>query len=230
MLVAQSLENLKVARDLFPGVRTALIPFGIGFDSMATPPQRPVHRPVRVVSLGSDMHRDWRTLVAAIERWPGCTLRIASAKIDRRLIAGAANAEIVAATSRADVIDLYSSADIAVVPLKPNLHISGITVILEATIQGLPVICTDTGGLRGYFSEEEVRYIPPNDSDALRRAIEDLAADDQLRFTMARRAQARMLSDDYSSRACALRHYELSRQLMDEGVGSFPTPPSQSVA
>ena len=77
-------------------------------------------------------------------------------------------------------------------------------------------MCTDTGGLRGYFSEEDVRYVAPRDPIALRRALEELAEDDQMRFAMAKRAQARMLSSDLSSRSFARRHYEISRELVDD--------------
>jgi hypothetical protein len=34
-----------------------------------------------------------------------------------------------------------------IMSLKPNLHASGITVILESIILGVPVVCTDSGGL-----------------------------------------------------------------------------------
>jgi len=36
------------------------------------------------------------------------------------------------------------------VPLLPNLHASGITVIQEAVLAGVPVVATDTGGLDGH--------------------------------------------------------------------------------
>ncbi len=38
-----------------------------------------------------------------------------------------------------------------VVPLKPNKHASGITVMEEAALHGLPMVVTDTGGLKAYF-------------------------------------------------------------------------------
>jgi glycosyltransferase involved in cell wall biosynthesis len=170
---------------------------------------------VRIAALGNDMHRDWETLIAVAEQWKGCQIRIASKQLDRRVTNRAHNVDVIAATSEREVAELYSWADIATVPLKSNLHASGITATYEAVLRGVPVVCTDTGGLRAYFSEQEVRYVLSHDPAAWRRALEDLAEDAQVRFTMAKRAQARMLSADLSSRAFANRHYEISRQLLD---------------
>lgn len=72
----------------------------------------------------------------------------------------------------------YDWADLAVVPLKPNLHASGLTVSFEAMLHGLPVVCTDTGGITGYFSEEDIRYVPPQDPVALRNAVQELTEGD----------------------------------------------------
>ena len=190
VLTVQSPENLKTARELFPQMRSEFIRFGVSSDAMVAPVQRAAHRPVRLVALGNDMHRDWETLIAAAEPWSGCRLRIGSKNIDRRLTDYAHNIEVIAPSSRSEIAELYAWADLAVVPLKPNLHASGITVILEAVLRGLPVVCTDTGGIRGYFSDEDVRYVPPQDPVALRRAFQELAEDDRMRFAMATHAQA----------------------------------------
>ena len=214
LLAVMSPENLEVGRQLFPLSRFEMIPFGCDADLLTSPVPRTTHRPVRIVSLGNDIHRDWETLILAARQWPRCHLRIASRQLGRRFLERAPNIDAAPATSQNQVLDLYSWADIAVVPLKPNLHASGITAICEATLRGLPVVCTDTGGLRAYFSDDQVRYVPPHDSAALLRTLEELADDDQLRFTLTRRAQARILSAGLTSRAFAMRHYELSQQLL----------------
>jgi glycosyltransferase involved in cell wall biosynthesis len=115
---------------------------------------------------------------------------------------------------------LYDWADIVVVSLKPNLHASGITVVQEAALRGVPVICSDAGGLRAYFSDREVCFVPAQDKAALRQAIEELAADRERRLALAECAQARMGPAGLSSRAYARRHAEISRELMSETVGA----------
>ena len=215
-ITVHSPENLKFAREIFPQVRSEFVPFGINSDTMVAPAQVPAHHPVRLVALGNDRHRDWDTLIESTAERPEYVLRIASRRWRaRRSAKRVANAEVIPAKSATAVSELYAWADIAVVPLLPNLHASGCTVIIEAVLNGKPVVCTDTGGLRAYFSEDEVRYVPPQDPAALNRALHELARDDQMRFAMSTRAQVRMLSAGLSSRAYAHRHYEISRELMD---------------
>ncbi len=215
-ITVHSPDNLKVARELFPRVRSELMPFGIKSDTMVPPARCDVHHPVRIVALGNDKHRDWKTLIAATAQRPEYTVRIASHRWKAHMAAKhVANAEVIPAKSAAAVSELYAWADIVVVSLLPNLHASGCTVVSEAVLNGKPVVCTDTGGLRAYFSDEEIHYVPPQDPAALRRALHELAEGDQMRFAMATRSQARMLSADLSSRAFARRHYELSLQLIN---------------
>jgi glycosyltransferase involved in cell wall biosynthesis len=214
VLTVLSPENLKAARELFPEVRTELVLFGVRSDATVPPVQCRPHRPLRIASLGSDMHRDWQTLISVAESWPGCTVRIASATLERRLLDHIPNVAVEVPKTAREVSELYAWADVAVVPLKPNLHASGITVILEAVSCGVPVICTDTGGLRAYFSDDEVRYVAPGDPAAWRGALEEFAEDDHMRFALATQAQRRVRSADLTSRAFGLRHYELSQEIV----------------
>jgi hypothetical protein len=56
-------------------------------------------------------------------------------------------------------LDTFGLADIVALTIRPNLHASGITVLQEAAIRGVPVICSNVGGLKAYFSDEEVYFI-----------------------------------------------------------------------
>jgi glycosyltransferase involved in cell wall biosynthesis len=217
VLTLQSTESLKAARRLFRGVPCRITLYGIDAGAMVPAVQRPAHHPLRVLSLGRDMHRDWATLAAAVHGWEGCEVRLGAKSIDRRLAKRSKNIRLMTPDA-AELRELYEWADVVVVPLKPNLHVSGITVVAEAVLFGVTIVCTDTGGLRGYFSGDEVRYVPPNDSVAIRGALEELAADDGLRFRMAKKAQERMLKAELTTRARARRLAELSRELLGEGA------------
>lgn len=218
VITTLSPENLRTAHELFPQVRSEFIRFGVDSDTVVPPAQRAIHSPVRIVALGNDAYRDWETLIAAAQQWPECSVRIASRQLDGQVSNRVPNVQVIAPASAREVNELYSWGDIAVIPLKPNLHASGLTVIFESVLRGLPVVCTDTGGLRAYFSKDETRYVPAGEPVALRRALQELAEDAQMRFTMVERAQARILGADFSSRAFAKRHYEISRELLDEAV------------
>lgn len=199
-------DNLKLACEMFPESRAELNHLGANFNAMVPPVQYPAHRPVRIASLGSDMHRDW----ADTDRRRPTMVRMQSPdrfRQDRpRLSARSPNIEGIAPTSPRDITNLYSWVDVGVVSLKLNLRASGTIVACEATVCSVPIISSDNG-LRACFRGDEICYEPANDATALCEAIEDLAADDHLCFAMR--------SADLSSRAHALRHYSLSREIID---------------
>jgi glycosyltransferase involved in cell wall biosynthesis len=214
ILTFLSPENRKAAEKLFPEVRCEFVPFGINTDEIPPLKREKKHQPVHILSVGNDPHRDWETLIEAVRTLSNCALKIASKKVKSADIAGTHNIEVLAVSSNDELLEAFGWADILVVTLKPNLHASGITVLEEAAIWGVPIVVTDTGGLRAYFPAEEVFYIPGGDPLVLRKAILKLAADDALRFALAKRAQERMKSGFLSSRAYAKRHAELSRALL----------------
>ena len=207
-------ENLKVARELLPSVRSECLFLGTLTEEMKVPEQSAVHRPVRVASLGSDMHRDWGTLLRAFGNIEGYRLRLGSSKIKPKLVSGLSNIEIVPAFNVSDIRELYEWADVVVVSLKPNLHASGITVIFESIVLAVPVICTDTGGLRAYFPDGEVAYVPPFAPVAMRAAVDELAEDADRRFNMRIKAQKRLIAADLTTRRFAERHRQLSEELL----------------
>ena len=214
ILTVLSPDNLIRARELFPDTPIEFVRFGIDAGAIVPAVRRIRHHPLRVLSLGRDMHRDWDTLIEAIKPCGDCHLRVASTQNAPRSGLNSSNIELVKPATASEVFDLYAWADIVVLPLRANLHASGITVLAEAALSGVPVIATDTGGLRSYFSTSEVRYVPVGDILALRNAIGELADDDNLRFQLARAAQERILSDDLSSKAYARRHRDISARLL----------------
>jgi glycosyltransferase involved in cell wall biosynthesis len=227
VLTVQSPENLRVLRESFPSHHTELIRYGINADAIVAPSLHPCHRPLRVVAFGNDHHRDWPTLIEAAAGDGGLELRIASSKIDPRLVRCAPNVRIVHPNSADAVENLYRWADIAVVALKPNLHVSGITAVAESIVMGVPVICTDTGGMRGYFSDDQICYVPPHRPDAIRTALQHYASDDQLRLRSLTRAQA-AIKDRFTSTARAaflasLSHSTISGELaVSEPIEAVP--------
>jgi glycosyltransferase involved in cell wall biosynthesis len=221
VLTVLSPDNLQRARALFPQRRSLMIPFGIRVDPMTPRARRAVNHPMHVLSLGNDRHRDWATLIAALRDWPGAELRIVAPRLPAELTHGA-NVALVHPKTNDELAALYAWADIVALSLTPNLHASGITVVEEATVFGVPVICTDTGGLRAYFSDDQISYVPPRDPDAMRQAIAALADDDATRWEMAERARGRLIDGGLTSRDFARRHAELSRELLDRAEQPVP--------
>ena len=213
VLTTLSPDNLEVARTLFPKKSCEFVYFGIARDALKPPVPRDVHEPIRVASLGSDMHRDWNTLIAAASNWNKVEVRIASKAVHRRKMLPVNVTALEAKTAR-DVRELYDWADIVVVTLKPNRHASGITVIMEAIALGVPVICTEAGGLSAYFDDSELAYVEHSQPLMLRKKIEELAANDAQRFERVVRAQQRIVRDNMTSYGHAVRNRELSHSLL----------------
>jgi len=191
VLTFHSPLNMEVARTLFPAADVRLVPFGIPSEKKTAPRLRP-QQPLKVLAIGNDRHRDWKTLIAAVRNRPEISLVVLSGTIGKSLAKDIPNITVRLAKTNSELAKEFENAGVVCVPLKNNLHASGITVIEEAVLAGVPVVATDTGGLRSYFSEEEVQYVRPGDPKALLETLLNVGRDPAKAFEMAVRAQGKM--------------------------------------
>ena len=212
ILSVHSPLNGDMAARLFPRQRVEIVKFGIKADFEPLPKSSLQGRAVRILSLGNDRHRDWDTLIDAIRNQPNIEVKIATASLKRA--ADSRNISIVHPQTNDALLALFDWADLVVVALKPNLHASGITVIEEAAVLGVPVICSRAGGLEAYFHADEVFYVEGEDPAQLRMAIQLLARDEALRQALIRKARQRLHDDELTSTGYARRHVELSQQVL----------------
>ncbi|KVN41827.1 glycosyl transferase [Burkholderia pyrrocinia] len=171
------------------------------------------NRPLRIAAIGNDRDRDWRTFLAAFGGDARYEVRLAT----RRRVPRewhAPNVTIGSAAGLARQHELYAWADLIVVPLRPNYHASGITVMLEAAAVGKPMIVSDVGGLRDYFPHDTAAYVPPFDAQALRQAADRFAADPSVALATARAAAARLREHDLTTQAFAAQHVRITRELL----------------
>lgn len=213
VLTVHSPENERVARAAFPDRWVELVLYGIP-EGDKRPPRLRSDCPIRVLSVGNDEHRDWATVVEALRDRPNIVLDIISARAPARLAESSSNVTIRRVSNNDELLAAYEAASLVVVPLKPNRHASGITVIQEATLRGLPVVATRTGGLEAYFGPDAVGFVPPNDPDALRAAVEALGGDPAAATAQAQRAQALMAPGRLGCESFVDRHVELTRRLL----------------
>src|SRR3984893_3118918 len=206
--------NIQVAKSVLRDTRCEYIRWGATIEDLKKPSRKPMHSPLRIASLGSDIHRDWKTVITAFGNRERYRVEIGSRRINPKLLMGINNVTVRSVATAGDVKALYEWADIVVVSLKPNLHVSGITVILEAIILGVPVVCTDSGGLSAYFSSSEICYVPTYAPIAMRVAVEELAQGDERRWGMVMSAQKRLLSASLTTKGFAERHRQLSEELL----------------
>lgn len=214
VLTVHSPLNLSRARQIFPESRVELVKFGIRADDL-DPPKRLIKKTrLSVLSVGNDRHRDWRTLIEAVRDDPRFQVRIVSRTKSLQWMRTGNNIEVLRIKTNDELERQYDWADVAVVPLKPNLHASGITALQEALVRGVPVVCADTGGIPAYFPEGEIAYFDPGDPVSLREALSQIfeAATDTA--TMVERAQRRMRNERITSEGFIERHLELTHELL----------------
>ena len=197
------------------GLRTSveLVRFGINEEAHAPPQTRPMARsgPIRILAAGNDLTRDWPTLLAAFGNDPRFLVSVWTRALGPDDVARVGNLRLPKPVTREEILAMYVDADVIVVPMAPNLF-SGITVALEAAALEKPVIASATGGVPTYFSDGEVRLVPPGDATALREAVLTMPAP-QL-AALAARARARFDGDRYTRRGMVARYLAVIRRVL----------------
>jgi len=93
--------------------------------------------------------------------------------------------------SQLEVIQFYRKALVTVVP---SIWENYPNVILEAIMQGSPVIASNTGGIPELITNRKTGFlVPPNNSHKLAQAIIELIQQKRLRLRLARAAQKYLL-------------------------------------
>jgi glycosyltransferase involved in cell wall biosynthesis len=211
-----SVLNTEQAQKLGLAQRVALVRFGIALrDYSPQPTTTPAYngdRPLRILAMGNDRHRDWDTLVQALGSHPQYDIRIGSSFFPKHLLRSNIQAGPM---TQAQVLQNYAWADCVVLPLKANLHVSGSTSTLEAVAMQVPLICTRTGGLDDYFDPSLVHYFAVGQPQALRCAVDTAMAQPLvLRQARTQAARQHLIQQQLTSEGFALRHVQLSRELI----------------
>ncbi|HEY4296180.1 MAG TPA: glycosyltransferase family 4 protein [Paraburkholderia sp.] len=215
VLTFHSPENYARAKALFPAANVRLVKFGIPAETKQAPVERRCDELTRILAIGNDRHRDWKTLIDAVRGMLNVRLKILSGSLPKGLVKHDTNIEVMRARSNDELRNAFDEATLVCVPLKKNFHASGLTVVQEAVLSGVPVVATDIGGLSAYFSADEIRYVPPGDAAALRAAFEEIAQNPGRAREQAMRAQARMEeSGDIGAQPYIRRHVALSREIL----------------
>ncbi|MEX3788348.1 glycosyltransferase [Paraburkholderia sp. BR14374] len=207
-------ENAELCQDYFRRDATPLL-YGLNTRDFPVnaPTQWTPRTPLRVAAIGNDRDRDWETLIRAFGNDSRYSVKLATR---RRIPASlrASNVEIALFSGIKKQHELYDWADVIVVPLRPNSHASGITVMLEAAAVGKPMVATDVGALRDYFPADEATYVPPFIPEALRAAVDRFAADPALALRQAQAAADGLLARDLTTEHYAMQHVRITREML----------------
>jgi glycosyltransferase involved in cell wall biosynthesis len=167
------------------------LPFGIDTDFYFEA-ENPAER--LVVSAGNDRDRDTSTLFAALEE-------VLSVDPSTRAVVQTTSAlppppgvETISNVSHGELAELFRRATCVAVATRPNWHVSGITVALEAMASGRPVVITDTPGMDDYVLRGVTGFLSaPQDAGSMAEGILALLRDDNLAREMGAAARAHVV-------------------------------------
>jgi glycosyltransferase involved in cell wall biosynthesis len=167
--------QIEPVRRLVPGARVEYVRFGVDPGFFAA---RPYPEAARVVSVGGDRDRDTETLYRALAR-------VHEKRPDAELVVQTASdlpapdgVERIRHLPHAELRDLYASATVVAIATRPNLHVSGMTVSLEAMSTARPVAVTRSPGMHDYVVEGETGLLSgQGDDEALAANILALLGD-----------------------------------------------------
>lgn len=171
-----------------PAARVRFVPFGVNTGFWCPTTAQP--EPDLVVSAGTDRDRDYPTLLAAARLLDGVRLQVAGPALtplmgrpdpgttDPGATDSGATVELLGRLSHPGLRAVYRRAAVVAVATRPNLHVSGITVVLEAMACGVPVVVSGTAGMADYVRDGVTGVlVAPGDPVALAAAVRGLLAD-----------------------------------------------------
>jgi glycosyltransferase involved in cell wall biosynthesis len=193
----QSHGQIPVMRDEWgvPERKLRFVPFGVDgtwFRPLADGVDRDL-----VASVGDDPHRDHETLIKALtevrRRRPGTRLELATQlDVDVPAELGTLHRGHLGPGRRR----FYGQASVVAVATRPNIHGSGMSVILEAMACGRPYVVTASEGLEGYVKHgHDGLVVPPGDVEIFASAVGALLADPERADAMGAAGRARLERD-----------------------------------
>lgn len=211
---------LRHVEGLDPG-RIEVIHSSIDCDSIpALPP--PQHEPFRILFVGSlQVRKGVEILLDALARLsvPGWRCDIAGDGPDRAMLEARARSlglqgrvRFLGSQDFETISRLYAGASVVAVPsiIGPAGRTEGIpNVAIEGLAFQRPVIATDLSGIPELIRNRETGLlIEPGSAEALGRAIEEIHADPDAAFRMARRGRA-LVEREFSLAVNARRQFDL---------------------
>ncbi|QNL94987.1 glycosyltransferase family 4 protein [Aeromicrobium senzhongii] len=177
------------------------VKFGVddAFFSPAPYPEQPL-----LFSAGGDRDRDHETILAAFAQVVRARPHV-KAVVQTRARASAPGVTVVPHLSHLELREFYRRSSVVAIATRPNLHVSGMTVSLEAQATGRPVILTHTPGAEDYVDDGVTGFLMS--SQATDRWVERLIdlVDDPARAASMGHEARRHVEDEFTCQHLANR-------------------------
>ena len=180
--------------------RIGFLPFGIdtGFYAHRPWPEQPM-----VLSLGNDQDRDTETLFAALTQVHEARPDVRLVVQTRSSLTAPPGVEVIESAPTRRLLALYAAATVVAVAARPNLHVSGMTVCLEAAATGRPAVLSRTAGASDYVLDGTTgRLAAPGDPTDHATAILALLDDPDLARRLGGNARAHVTTHHDQSVMC----------------------------
>lgn len=159
------------------GSRSSIHHVLFGVDTEFFREQQPPTDPL-VLSVGGDRDRDVATTLEALSivkrQHPRARLVVQS----RIAKAAPEGVELVASLNHQELREMYRQATVVAIATRENMHVSGMTVTLEAAATGRPTVATYTPGFEDYIADGETGlFTRRSDPQHMAQQISALLAD-----------------------------------------------------
>ncbi|MDJ0455840.1 glycosyltransferase family 4 protein [Arthrobacter sp. NQ7] len=150
----------------------SFLPFGIDqeFFPPCTYPDKPL-----VLSVGRDRDRDPSTLFEALEEVKRVRPDVDVAVQTMASLTAPAGVRTLPLMPHTELRKYYQAASVVAVATRPNIHVSGMTVALEAMATARPVVISDTSGMSDYVDHGRTGLlVEPQSAESMAAGILDL--------------------------------------------------------
>lgn len=190
-IITLGVEEKEKLEKRFPHLRGRIefIPFGVDLEFFKP---MDIEQDGKIFAVGFDPDRDWKTFFKAVDGLPAPAVAATRvARVEKLQIP--ANVSIKQFAPR-DLAKEYAKSSVIVVPMDSSRGINdamGCSTLFEAMASGKPVIATHTHIMASYVTDgENGLLVPEGDPEALKKALERLLGDEQLRMRLGRNARA----------------------------------------
>lgn len=187
-----------------PPVSQVVFGIDVDFFGHAPYPDRPL-----IVSVGGDRDRDTQTLFTALDQVHRARPNVEIVVQSRTDATAPDGVTVVPHLTHVQLRELYRRMTVMVIATRPNLHVSGMTVSLEARATGRPVVITGTPGMEDYVNTDDAVVVPVGDAAGLGEEVIGLVDDPDRAAAMGAAGRGHVEARHTESTMCA----QISAQL-----------------